>query len=537
MTDSPESPAAPEPSGERPKAGAEAPAGAAAGTKTRPAAQPAAGNGRVGPPPWLSSGFLLPAILVLGLLVVYPIFYTLWRSLYDGSGEKLVGLGNYVDMFTDDVTFSGGVSAGKVIVTFLVLLIAVGTVFAAYAGIIEWRRVWLTFAFLVGAEILMWALLSAESPMYTAFRNNLIWVIAAPSIIVALGLIFAVVTERIRWAAAFKLIVFMPMAISMLAAGVIFTLVYDRAPERGVLNAIAVGAHDTFKESSAYPGVRPREAGGPITAQKTPDGTAYVTRAAVQPGQTALLPLVAVTPEMQKTLSPAKAATATPGAVAGTVWADFTPGAAAKPNQVDPSEKGLGDIKVEAVSGGKVAATATTAADGTFVLKDLPAGSYTVRLPASNFAAPYNGIDWLGSSLVTASIIGAYIWMWAGFAMVLIGAGLAAIPRDALEAARVDGATELQVFWRVTMPLLAPVLVVVLVTLVINVLKVFDLVYIIAPGATQQDANVLALQMYLKSFTGEGADQGMGSAIAVVLFLLVLPAMIFNIRRFRQEQG
>jgi alpha-glucoside transport system permease protein len=120
--------------------------------------------------------------------------------------------------------------------------------------------------------------------------------------------------------------------------------------------------------------------------------------------------------------------------------------------------------------------------------------------------------------------------------MVLIGAGLAAIPRDALEAARVDGATELQVFWRVTMPLLAPVLVVVLVTLVINVLKIFDLVYIIAPGATQQDANVLALQMYLASFGG-GNNQGLGSAIAVVLFLLVLPAMVFNIRRFRQEQA
>jgi alpha-glucoside transport system permease protein len=92
------------------------------------------------------------------------------------------------------------------------------------------------------------------------------------------------------------------------------------------------------------------------------------------------------------------------------------------------------------------------------------------------------------------------------------------------------------VFWRVTMPLLAPVIVVVLVTLIINVLKIFDLVYIIAPGSTQQDANVLALQFYLKSFGG-GNDQGLGSAIAAVLFLLVLPAMAFNIRRFRQEQG
>ena len=76
--------------------------------------------------------------------------------------------------------------------------------------------------------------------------------------------------------------------------------------------------------------------------------------------------------------------------------------------------------------------------------------------------------------------------------MVLIGAGLAALPRDALEAARMDGANEWQIFRRITVPLLAPVLTVVFVTLVINVMKVFDLVYIIAPGPVQEDATVLA---------------------------------------------
>ena len=113
-------------------------------------------------------------------------------------------------------------------------------------------------------------------------------------------------------------------------------------------------------------------------------------------------------------------------------------------------------------------------------------------------------------------------------------AGLTAVPRELLEAGRMDGANEWQVFRRITVPLLAPVLTVVMVTLVINVLKVFDLIYIIAPGATQQDANVLALQMYLSSFGG-GGDQGVGSAIGVILLLLVLPAMLFNIRRFRRE--
>ena len=76
----------------------------------------------------------------------------------------------------------------------------------------------------------------------------------------------------------------------------------------------------------------------------------------------------------------------------------------------------------------------------------------------------------------------AYIWVWAGFAMVVIAAGLAAIPRDVLEAARTDGASEWQVFRRVTVPLLSPVLSVVFITMVINVLKVLDIVLSVAPS-------------------------------------------------------
>ena len=91
--------------------------------------------------------------------------------------------------------------------------------------------------------------------------------------------------------------------------------------------------------------------------------------------------------------------------------------------------------------------------------------------------------------------------MWAGFAMVLIAAGLAGVPRELLEAARVDGANEWQVFRKITVPLLAPVLGGRLVTLMINVLKIFDLVYIIAPGATpgrRQRARAPAVSVVLR---------------------------------------
>jgi alpha-glucoside transport system permease protein len=119
--------------------------------------------------------------------------------------------------------------------------------------------------------------------------------------------------------------------------------------------------------------------------------------------------------------------------------------------------------------------------------------------------------------------------------MVVIAAGLSAIPRETQEAARVDGAGEWQVFRRVTIPLLWPVILVVFVTLIINVLKIFDLVLVIPPGSSQDDANVVALELWRVSFGG-AQDQGLGSALAVLLFVLVIPFMALNIRRFRVEQ-
>jgi alpha-glucoside transport system permease protein len=161
-------------------------------------------------------------------------------------------------------------------------------------------------------------------------------------------------------------------------------------------------------------------------------------------------------------------------------------------------------------------------------------GPYHAAISASTFAKPFGGVTWLGPKLITPALIIAYTWVWAGFAMVVIAAGLAAVPRDVLEAARTDGASEWQVFRRVTVPLLAPVLTVVFITMLINVLKVFDIVLAVAPGSVQDDANVIALAMWRTSFGGVN-DFGLGSALAVFLFILVLPVLLLNIRRFRRE--
>jgi alpha-glucoside transport system permease protein len=189
---------------------------------------------------------------------------------------------------------------------------------------------------------------------------------------------------------------------------------------------------------------------------------------------------------------------------------------------------------VQAVQGGKVVATTSTAADGTFSFPSVTSGSYTLTLPHSDFEPAFGGVSWLGKNLITPAIMLSYLWIYTGFAMVLLAAGMAAIPRDALEAARIDGATEWQVFRRVTVPLLSPVLLVVFVTMVINVLKIFDIVFILQQpaGGNAKYANVLAVQLY----TDYGNQQfGAASAVGILLVLLVIPAMIFQVRNFRKE--
>lgn len=416
--------------------------------------------------------FLAPALVLLGSLIGYPVVFTVWRSLYDASGTGFLGLGNYVTMFTDPATF-------------------------------------------------------------LSIRNNIVWVIVAPITCTILGLIFAVLMNRIKWATAFKLIIFMPMAISMVAAGVIFRTTFQENPNLGAANAVIVGVHNLFDGGSNYPGARPRENLG----LKTGDG-GILTAGTVRSGTSQDFPLVGVqaadVPDSAKAARHATAAA--DGTITGTVWLDFVRGGGGVDGRLGDGKKGLPDITVNAIdSSGTVVSTATTAANGTYLLSDLTSGSYRVGLPAANFSQSYQGISWLGPGLVTAVIILAYIWIWAGFSMVMIASGLSAMDVSLQEAARMDGANEWQVFRRITAPLLSPVLIVVFITLIINVLKIFDLVYVIPPGSSLPAASVIAVQMWTVSFGG-GNDQGLGSALAVLLLILVLPFMIINVRRFRSER-
>lgn len=125
------------------------------------------------------------------------------------------------------------------------------------------------------------------------------------------------------------------------------------------------------------------------------------------------------------------------------------------------------------------------------------------------------------------------IWMWTGFCMVVLSAAYKNIPRQLLEAARIDGATEWQAFWRVIFPLLRPTVAVVTTTMIVFVLKIFDIVYVMTNGNFSTE--VLANRMYKEQFSF--SNYGLASAIAVVLLILIIPMMIVNIRRFRRQEA
>lgn len=125
------------------------------------------------------------------------------------------------------------------------------------------------------------------------------------------------------------------------------------------------------------------------------------------------------------------------------------------------------------------------------------------------------------------------IWMWVGFATVILSAGLKGISSELLEAARMDGANEVQVFFRIILPLLAPTIAVVGTTIVITALKTFDIVYVMTGG--NYDTDVIATLFYKERFVNR--DAGSAAAVAIILLLAIIPVMLFNIRRFQQQEA
>lgn len=173
-----------------------------------------------------------------------------------------------------------------------------------------------------------------------------------------------------------------------------------------------------------------------------------------------------------------------------------------------------------------------------FIYEYRPAGQAQIGLLNEIVAAlggtPQAWPEWVGiAPWNNLFLIVIVIWLQAGFAMVLFSAALKGIPDELLEASRIDGANEVQIFFRIMMPHISGTIVSVWTTIVIFTLKIFDVVWVMTGG--QFGTHVIATQFYRQSFTNR--NSGFGSAIAIVLLLTVVPVMIYNLRQFRKREA
>ena len=414
--------------------------------------------------------FLLPAFVLLGIWIVYPTIYTIARSFFGPSGfDDFVGIDNYKALFTTPT-------------------------------------------------------------LTTAIKNNLIWVAVVPAFVTSIGLIFAVLTERVGWAFAFKTVVFLPMAISAFATGVTWRIMYVQDPNLGAVNALGRSLVEVVKQPGSLSTALPSTPEVQGNAQ-----SGMVLKVPLQPGGVALIGLTGIPPtDVPSSATQAVVPASNRRDIVGVVWRDFKPGGGV-PGKVESAggRAARGD-RAAAEQRGQGRQDGSVRRRRHVRLRSGRTRDVPRRHLGTDLCEALGWFAWLGTKLITPSLIIAYIWIWAGFSMVVIAAGLSAMPREVLEAARTDGASEWQVFRRVTVPLLAPVLSVVFITMIINVLKVFDLVITLAPGSSQNAGSVIALAMWRTSFGGIN-DFGVGSAIAVFLFVLVVPVLLLNVKRFRRE--
>ena len=282
-------------------------------------------NARARIRPWL---WVAPAFLFLITFMIYPTIRTFIDSLMNRNSRQFVGFDNYLKLFGRD-------------------------------------------------------------SFWQTLLNNGLWIVFFTAIVVSVGLIIAVLADRVRYETVVKTVIFIPMAISFVAAGVIWGFMYNYDPKIGTVNAVVQGL-----------------GGSPVT--------------------------------------------------------------------------------------------------------------FLLEWPMNTFLLIIVGI-----------------WMWVGFAMVILSAGLKGISAELLEAARMDGATELQVFFRIILPLLAPTIAVVATTIVITALKTFDIVYVMTGGRYGSD--VFGTAFYNEKFLN--GNNGTSSAIAIILLLAIIPVMLFNIRRFRAQEA
>ena len=416
--------------------------------------------------------FLGPALTFIAIMLVIPAIRTAYLSLFDRDSEEFLGLENYGSIFTDPASLD--LDNWTNMFTSVPFLLGVGILaIAVVIGVVMKRRT--GRAVEIGNPTvapLVFGLLLVAFGAFTAMRgtliNNLWWVVVVTFASTALGLAIAVLADQRGGERIAKSIIFMPMAISLVGASIIWRFVYtarDTSTEQtGVLNALWVGL------------------GRLSTGSGLPTLIVTIFLALT------LVGLFMVMARMLVRYGPARAVV--PGIAILLVGWFF--------------------IRFTGIIGGGV---------GGFQIR--PDGEVVGQTVFFVQETPYNNF-WL---------MVVMIWIQTGFSMVILSAAIKAVPTELIEAAKIDGATTSQVFWRVTLPQIATTIGVVVTTLIVGVMKVYDIVKVMTNG--QFGSQVLANQMFQEAFGF--TNRGKGAALAILIFLAVLPIMIYNIRRMQRE--
>lgn len=414
--------------------------------------------------------FLGPALLFIFATLVVPAIRTVYLSLLDRRSENFVWFQNYIDTFTDRNSFDASGFAtifGSRLFWLAIIVGLLGALVGTRTKVRTGKFVELGSA--SSAPLVAAALLFCFA-LFTALRgtiiNNLWWVVVVVFFSTAIGLAVAVLADGVRFEKVAKSTIFMPMAISLVGASIIWRFMYQArdtsTDQTGVLNAVWVG----LGRLSTGEGL-PTLLTGVVAVLVTVGLLALVGRALTKRNY---------------------AAAAVPGLLA-LVAGWFT----------------LRYYSAGGVGGVVVQEDGTTVSDTILFIQERPFNNFWLML--------------------------VLVWIQTGFAMVILSAAIKAVPEDLLDAARVDGASESQIFWRVTLPQIATTIGVVVTTLIVLVMKVFDIVKVMTNG--QFGTQVLANDMFSTAFNN--LDTGRGAALAILILVSVLPVMVYNVRQMQEE--
>ena len=416
--------------------------------------------------------FVGPAVLFTGAMLVVPAVRTAYLSLLDRDSESFVDIENYTAVFQDTNSFDLSGWTGM-FTSFPFLAGAVLLAIAAAVGVVMKQRT--GTAVEIGnptsGPLVVGGLLLAFG-VFTALRgtiiNNLWWVVAVTFASTAMGLAVAVLADGRAGEKYAKSLIFMPMAISLVGASIIWRFVYaarDTSSEQtGVLNSLWISLGKLSTGSGLPTLIATVVVGAVLLALLVAVARALVVR---NWGKGITLGVVAV--------------------LVGWFFLRFV------------------GILGDGVGGFTITEDGTVSGDTILFVQE----------------QPYNNF-WLMVIL---------IWIQTGFAMVILSAAIKAVPTELIEAAQMDGATSSQIFWRVTLPQIATTIGVVVTTIIVLVMKVYDIVKVITNG--QFGTQVLANDMFNTAF--QFGDTGKGAALAMLILLSVLPVMIFNIRKMQKE--